>query len=169
MAASSTDSYKSDTTMVVGLALLNGLLIATNVGMLSYVVDNVLEGKIHKNSVPNAATQYLLIFTAAAVLIGLTSILLGFIHSARRNHAIRASAFSLSLAATILYFLSLGFGAKQTKLGGEGSVEKAIFALDVILVVTGSLYTLVLYMGLAHDTHTGVKGVHTGAPAGAVV
>jgi hypothetical protein len=49
MAASSTDSYKSDTTIVVGLALLNGLLIATNVGMLSYVVDNVLEGNIHKS------------------------------------------------------------------------------------------------------------------------
>jgi hypothetical protein len=57
MAASSTDSYKSDTTMVVGLALLNGLLIATNVGMLSYVVDNVLEGKIHKSKFEQTPCQ----------------------------------------------------------------------------------------------------------------
>ncbi|GAQ88602.1 AWPM-19-like family protein [Klebsormidium nitens] len=161
---------RSDTGIICAVALLNGLLIATNVGMLSYVVNNILDHTpnlrlVKPNARPNAATQYLLIFTASAVLIGATSVFLGFITSARRNNSIRAAAFSLSLASIILYALSIGFGAKQTQLGGEGSVPKAIFALDVVLVVTGTLYAILLYMGLIHDGHAGL-GTGT-APAGA--
>jgi hypothetical protein len=159
---------RSDTSVIIAVALLNGLLIATNVGMLSYVVNSVLDRKIKPNAVPNAATQYLLIFTASAVLIGATAVFLGFIHSARRNQAIRAAAFSLSLAADILYMLAVGFGAKQTQLGNEGSVEKAIFALDVILVVAGVLYSILLYMGIPHEGTAGMGDTRmTGAPAGA--
>lgn len=166
------DGFKKDTSLVTGLALLNALLIGTNVGLVSYVVNSVLDHSprllgIHQNARPNAATEYLLIFTAAALLIGFTSIVLGFITTARRNHAIRGGAFSLSVAATILYMLSVGFGAKQTQLKGEGSVPKAIFAIDIVLVVTGLLYSVVLYMGMTHDGPAGITtGHHEHAPAG---
>jgi hypothetical protein len=42
-------------------------------------------------------------------------------------------------------------------------VQKAVFALDVILVVTGTLYTILLYMGIPHSNDVGGIGV---APAG---
>ncbi|GAQ78748.1 hypothetical protein KFL_000180310 [Klebsormidium nitens] len=153
---------RKDTGVVAGLAVLNALIILTNVGIISCIVDNILSDNIHKNSTPNAATTFLLIFSVSGVLIGATSAFLGLIHSVQRDHALRAVAFGLSFAATIFYVLSLGFGAKQTNLKGEGSLEKAVFALDVILVVTGSLYTILLFLGLTHDDSAGLGG----APAG---
>eukprot|EP00243_Klebsormidium_subtile_P006642 TRINITY_DN2859_c0_g1_i1.p1 TRINITY_DN2859_c0_g1~~TRINITY_DN2859_c0_g1_i1.p1 ORF type:complete len:165 (-),score=43.10 TRINITY_DN2859_c0_g1_i1:503-997(-) len=151
---------RKDTGLITGVAVLNALIILTNVGIISCIVDNILSNNIHKNSTPNAASTFLIIFSVSGVLIGATSAFLGLIHGARRDHALRAVAFGLSFAATVFYVLSVGFGAKQTHLKGEGSLEKAVFALDVILVVTGTLYTVLLYMGLPHDDLAG------DAPAG---
>lgn len=48
---------RSDASIICAVALLNGLVIATNVGMLSYVVNTVLDAKTPRNIKPSEFEQ----------------------------------------------------------------------------------------------------------------
>jgi hypothetical protein len=40
---------RKDTGLIAGLAVLNALIILTNVGIISTIVDNVLSDNVHKS------------------------------------------------------------------------------------------------------------------------
>eukprot|EP00897_Mesotaenium_endlicherianum_P000391 jgi/Mesen1/10352/ME000008S10118 len=133
----------------VGFLTLSTLLLVAQLGVLSYIVDEVLSGHLKEVKGLNAASQYLIIFASVADIVGAVGWLVSLIHFVTKDSLTLLGSVILTLQSFAFFCLALGFGAKQSKLGGAGDNEDSLFGLVVALTVTQLIAFLIGLM--AHD------------------
>ncbi|GAQ78749.1 hypothetical protein KFL_000180320 [Klebsormidium nitens] len=118
----------------------------------------VVEFVFQKNAPLDAMRVCWLISSVSGAFTGATAVFLALIHTVRRDRARWAVVVGLSFASNVFYILSLSFGAQRTEIMVAKSMENALFALNIVLFVVGSIYTTLLYLRLPDDDRSG-RGV----------
>ncbi|KAK9272040.1 hypothetical protein L1049_002409 [Liquidambar formosana] len=133
---------------------LTGILLAVNlvihliiVGLAGWSLDKYINGQQnHPHLGGNASTSFMLIFGLLGGVIGVCSVLAGFMHIRAWRSDSLASAASLALISWAIIALAFGFVVKEIILGGHRG--KRLQTLEMFIII--ATLSQFMYLGLLH-------------------
>eukprot|EP00897_Mesotaenium_endlicherianum_P009013 jgi/Mesen1/813/ME000110S_11075 len=151
----------------LAISTLTFIFLIAQLGVTSYVVDELLSGNLKEVARTNAATQQLIIFSTIGNIIGAVAWVLTVVHFFARDQPTLVGACTVTLQSLGFYLLALGLGSKQTSLGGVGHNERTMFALVVVLAFLQALASIVGWLGFSWTLarRQSAAHMHQGTPA----
>lgn len=151
--------------VLLALLIIMVILVIVQVGILSDLVDLILNGNVGASTHSNAATSFMLIFSALADVTAAATFVIGVIHYFSRDAITRVATASFSLYTLVVFALAFGFGCKQADLGHTGSKQDTVFAFTTVLTFLMLLITAVAWLMHEWGPNYGL-GPGAGGPAG---
>ncbi|KAG9458078.1 hypothetical protein H6P81_002586 [Aristolochia fimbriata] len=96
----------------------------------------------------NPSTSYLLVFSLLAAVIGVCSVLAGYLHLRTWGSASLAAAASSALVSWTITALAFGLTCKQIGIGNRGRRLRTLEAFIVILTISQLIYLILLHAGI---------------------
>ncbi|KAJ7558908.1 hypothetical protein O6H91_04G061500 [Diphasiastrum complanatum] len=114
------------------LLLLNFAAYTVLLALAGWALNEMLDNKLHGG---NAATLYLIVFSLIAGVVGVASVVLGFL-SLSGTPETKAVAVTSGLVAWVLSLLALGLAAKQIHIGKVHN--KRLRALEAFAIIVAA-------------------------------
>uniref|UniRef100_J3LGR8 Uncharacterized protein n=2 Tax=Oryza brachyantha TaxID=4533 RepID=J3LGR8_ORYBR len=129
------------------LLCVNLVMHAAVLGLAGWSLNKFIDGETHRHLGGNTSTGYLLVFSLMAGVVGVCSVLPGFLHVRAWRGETLAAAASTGLISWALTALSFGLAFKHITLGNRGRRLRTLEAFIAILTLTQLLYLILLHAG----------------------
>ncbi|PIA63559.1 hypothetical protein AQUCO_00201121v1 [Aquilegia coerulea] len=132
------------------LLAINLVIYSIVVGLAGWSLDKYINGQQHHPHLGgNPATSYMLVFALIGGVIGICSLLAGFMHLRGWRNESLASATPSAIIAFAITALAFGLAIKEIIMGGHrGRRLQTLEAFVIISTLTQLMYLLLLHSGI---------------------